>query len=223
MNHEYAIASQYPERYAYGDLRADERDDFEEHLADCSRCFHDVTEAQAFAANVRAVFREQVAIEKIKETEHRFFTWLPFRKLLAFSGGLNLALAGAAAYTFVAILPGLRTEIQQLERPSVTSTFVVPGESRGAVPTFTVAKNSFAHFRIDVPKRFDHYQCTVETQAGGDRKTYNLPKDGDSETLDLTVPVAGLEPGDYKLQVSGSSAGHSEVLASFTLRVTAQR
>lgn len=223
MNHDYAIASQYPERYAYGDLRADERDDFEEHLADCSRCLQDVTVAQAFAANVCAVFREEAAAKETKQPERGWFTWLPVRQALAFSGGLNFALAGAAVYAFVALLPGLRSEIQQLETPSVTNSFVLAGAARGAAPLFTVAKNSFAHFRIDVPMHFEHFQCQIKNQAGGERKTYNLPRDDDAETLDLTVPVAGLEPGDYKVQVSGSAGAHSEVLASFILRVTSER
>ncbi|HEX4773832.1 MAG TPA: zf-HC2 domain-containing protein [Bryobacteraceae bacterium] len=241
MNHDNAIASQYPERYAYGELRAEERDAFEEHLADCSRCLQDVTAAEAFAANVRVVFREQVAVQETKEQQRGWFGWLPVRQALAFSGGLNVALAVAAVYAFVAILPGLREKVQRLETPSVTNSFVVAGTARGALPTYdsaaaapgsgsrdsaplyTVAKNSFAHFRIDIPKHFEHYQCQIKNQATGERKTYNLPRDDDAETLDLTVPVADLEPGDYKVQVSGSVAAHSEVLASFILRVTSGR
>ena len=61
MNHEHAVAAQFSERYVYGDLPGKERDDFEEHLADCSLCSEDVMAAQAFAANMRAVFHEQAA------------------------------------------------------------------------------------------------------------------------------------------------------------------
>jgi anti-sigma factor RsiW len=64
MDHEHAIAAQVPERYVFGELPRKERDEFEEHLADCSYCLQDVTTAQAFAANTREVFRgEAVAVE----------------------------------------------------------------------------------------------------------------------------------------------------------------
>jgi hypothetical protein len=99
----------------------------------------------------------------------------------------------------------------------------VAGAARGAIPVYTVPKNSFAHFRFDLPKHFDRYEYAIEKEAGGERKTYNLPRADDAETLDLTVPVAGLETGDYKVQVSGLAGTQPELLASFVLRITPER
>jgi hypothetical protein len=225
MDHEHAIAAQVPERYVFGELPRKERDEFEEHLADCSSCLQGVTTAQAFAANTREVFREQAAeaMPEVAPLKAGWFAWLGGRPALTFSGGLNLAFAGAALYAVFAVLPAMQSEIRELEKPAVTESFAVAGAARGAAPVYTVERNSFAHFRFDLPRHFDHYEYVVEKVANGERKTYNLRGADGAETLDLTVPVAGLKTGDYKVQVSGSAGTQSELLTSFVLRVTSGR
>jgi hypothetical protein len=227
MDHEYATAAQVPERYVFGELPPKERDEFEEHLADCSHCLQGVTMAQAFAANTREVFREQAAAvdarREVTPVKIRWFAWLGGRPALTLSGGLNLALAGAAFYAVFAVLPAMQLEIRELEKPAITESFAIAGAARGAERVYAVDRNSFAHFRFDLPRHFDHYEYVIEKVANGERKTYNLRGDNGAETLDLTVPVAGLKAGNYKVQVSGSVGTQSELLASFILRVTSGR
>jgi hypothetical protein len=221
MDHQHAIEAQLAERYAFGDLPEPERDNFEEHLADCSRCLQDVRTAQSFAANAHAVFREEAraGVSAVPEQRARF-AWWPVRRALAFSGGLNLALAGAALYAFLALVPLLQSRIRTLEAPSVADSFVVQGMTRGAGTIYTVRSDSSANFRFDLPRHFDRYSCVIDRAATHFLKTYNLRVPDNTETLNLTVPVAGLAPGDYQVRLNGLQGNESEPLASFVLRVT---
>jgi hypothetical protein len=220
MDHHLAIKDQLPERYVFGELSDSERDNFEEHLADCSRCMEDVRTAQVFAANTFAVFRdeEQRAAAGLPGKPPPA-AWWRTRWALAFSGGLNLALAGAALYAFLGVVPFLRTEVQRLEAPELSGSFVLQGPTRGARPVYTVSRDSSATFRFDVPQHFESYVCTLERLSGRLQKTYNLRGADQGETLNLTIPVAGLEPGDYDVTLHGAQDGRSQLLLEFVLRV----
>lgn len=220
MDHQYALEAQLAERYAFGELPQPERDAFEEHLADCSRCLQDVRVAQSFAANAHAVFRDQAQAAAAAPEEKRRFAWWLGTRALAFSGGFNLALAGLALYAFLGLVPLLQSRLRILEAPSAAASFVVHGVTRGTPEVFTVQQDSSANFRLDLPKHFDHYLCVIDGAGSRSSKTYNLRVADNTETLNLTVPVAGLAPGDYNVRLNGSQGNGSELLASFVLRVT---
>lgn len=222
MDHHLAVKEQLPEKYILGELSETERDDFEEHLADCSRCMDDVRTAQAFAVNSYAVFQEeaQSVAAGIPSQNTRSPGWKT-RWAFAFSSGLNLALAGAALYAFVALVPFLKNQIRLLESPSVSEPFVLEGPTRSALPVFVVPRTASASFRLDLPQHFDAYVCIIKDAAGRTQKAYNLLAAGNTETLNLTVPVAGLHPGDYNVTLRGSQGVQSQLLVSFVLRVTA--
>jgi anti-sigma factor RsiW len=57
MDHKTAVRSLATERYILGELSPAERDEFEEHLSDCPECMEDVSTAEMFVANSRAVLR----------------------------------------------------------------------------------------------------------------------------------------------------------------------
>lgn len=225
MDHHLAVKQQMAERYIFGELSEAERDDFEEHLADCTRCGEDVKAAQIFAANSYAVFREEaLAVDTDAVREGSRAPWWRMKWVLAFSGGLNVALAGAALYAFVALVPLLRHEVQTLQAPRVSESFSLAGTTRSARPVYTVPRNGSATFRLDLPEQFDAYTCDI---GGGSndaaRKTYNLRIAGSRETLDLTIPVAGLDPGDYNVTIRGLRGGQSQLLSDFVLRVLSPR
>ena len=51
MDHERATVTKLPMKYVLGELAPADRDEFEDHLADCSNCMNEVWMATAFAAN----------------------------------------------------------------------------------------------------------------------------------------------------------------------------
>jgi hypothetical protein len=224
MDHTLALKEQTAERYIFGELSDSERDEFEEHLADCSKCNEDVKAAQIFASNSYAFFREEAhAADAVTDRKKVRLPWWRMRWALAFSAGLNVALAGVALYAFLALVPFLKNEIQVLGAPAVTETFSLAGNARSARPVYSVPRNASAAFRLDLPEQFDSYTCGIEKNAGGPQKTYNLRIAAGRETLDLTIPAAGLDPGDYNVSLRGLRSGQSQLLSTFTLRVTALR
>ena len=58
MDHETATKLQAAARYIAGDLPAADRDQFEEHFFLCPKCAEEVRWEQIFAANARALFRQ---------------------------------------------------------------------------------------------------------------------------------------------------------------------
>ncbi len=222
MDHQLALDEQLPEKYVLGELSELERDNFEEHLSDCSRCMEEVRLAESFVANAHGVFRDEARakVAGLPPKQERF-AWWTNRQALVYSGGLNFVLAAAALYAFLTVVPLLKTEIRSLEAPVVSQSIVLQGATRGALPVFPVAKDSAVTFRLDLPKHFDRYQCSIETSAGRAQKTYNLRGVDNAETLNLTIPLAGLDPGDYRVKLSGLDDAGSDPLSSFVLHVTA--
>ena len=108
MDHEAAIKSQAAERYMLGELSMAERDAFEEHLADCSRCMEDAATLDAFAANARAEFAAQ-SRPLLARPGFRLAGLLPrLAPVMAFSGALNLVLLAVIDYGALRLLPSMR-------------------------------------------------------------------------------------------------------------------
>ena len=67
MEHEEAVSSLAAERYVAHELSPAEQLAFEEHFFDCPKCADEVRFEMTFAANVRAVLREQ----RMRHRPHR--------------------------------------------------------------------------------------------------------------------------------------------------------
>jgi Putative zinc-finger len=219
MDHEMAVRLQSSEKYLLGELSPAERDQFEEHLADCSRCMDEFWTTDVFAANARAVFEDRAA-GRVQRKAYSWLDWFRLKPLptLAFSGALNLALLGLVSYGTLRVLP----RVQMLENPGSAYSFGVRGLSRGSVQTFTVpAGAGYANPRFDLVHAYRQYSYTIEsaTNAGFKRSGALTPVPG-SDTLDVIIPVAGLKAGEYKLIVTGSDGNASEEIGRCVLNVS---
>jgi len=208
MDHRTAVETHTPERYVLGELLPLEREEFEEHMADCSVCMNEVAAADVFAANATAVFEEEAAAKT------RATGWLDlFRPrawgALAFSGALNLALLAFVGY-------GLLHTSQRVElRPDVSETFVVRPPARGIEQVLTVRAGSrFVTLQFDLAHRYQKYSYSLE----GNTSQLEVPPD--AETLNLTVPTAGLAPGDHSLRVEGMDSQRTDDLGRCVLRIS---
>jgi hypothetical protein len=219
MNHETATQLQASERYVLGQLTPVERDEFEDHLADCSFCMEDVSATEMFAANARAVFQDKAAGRAVPASK-RWWDFLRVRQVpvLAFSGGLNIALLGFLGYGMLRVMPTMQTQLAQQQRPGITSEFRLAGATRGPVQVFTVNRsNPFAIVRFDNPEKHQKYSYTLD--GNGVQREGEISLASDADTLSMIVPVTGLEPGEYRVKLSGRDGVDAVEIGRYILRI----
>lgn len=227
MDHESIIRSHTPERYILGELRPQEREAFEEHLADCRMCMQEIRAMDIFAANASAVFAGEASQNHVvaageragkNEAKPGWFDFLRPRAfpVLAFSGVLNVAL-------LVMVGVGITRYASLSEpHPGLSQVFSVRPPSRaGESQVCPVEKNSaFATLRFDLSQPYTRYSYSLE---GAGEKSLDAPKLPTAETLNLTVSVAGLKPGDHKFQLTGWDGQNEKPLGECILRVGPDR
>ena len=105
MDHQTALSSQAGERYTLGELNSPEREEFEEHFFGCTDCADALKEHEAFAVNVRAVFKEDDAAASAvpRPTAAQPGWWTGVRKWFAVPA---IALAGAIFAFMLVRAPG---------------------------------------------------------------------------------------------------------------------
>ena len=211
IDHESLMQQHTRERYFLGELPAQERDAFEEHLADCAVCLQELAAANIFAANASAVFADLAAAKATAKPAG----WQAFLRpysfpALAFSGALNVALLLFAGYGL------LRLERASPPRSGASEMFTVHPPARGGESQVcAVGKaKAFATLRFDLAQPYQKYSYTLEG-AG----TVPVAPPGASETLDLTVALAGIAPGDHKFRVTGWNGQHEVEIGECVLRV----
>ncbi|HTT63732.1 MAG TPA: zf-HC2 domain-containing protein [Bryobacteraceae bacterium] len=209
MDHSEAVRSEAAERYVARELSAAEQEAFEEHLFDCPECAHEVEFELAFAANVRAVSREQQEARQPAGATPRVSVWqnwrdrLRFSPVAAFSFAANFILAAALGFV---VLNASRKSVG----PRFIQTYFAPGPTLGAedIREIPAGETSFlVHFPVPVPaKRTYSYEIL---NAGGQREltgVLDAPASAD-DSLYLQVPVASLRGGVHTLVVRGDAGG----------------
>jgi hypothetical protein len=215
LDHDAVIKSHAPEKYVLGELLPHEREEFEEHLADCTSCMQDLAAADMFAANASAVFADEAAAKNAIKAPKKQGGWFDFLRprafpALAFSGVLNIALVVFAGYGVIRMsrTPDLR--------PAVSETFTVrPPARSGESQVCLVGTKSFATLQFDLSRPYQRYTYSLE---GVGQNPVNAAPSG-SETLNLTVPLAGLKPGDHKFTLSGWDGQRNVEIGECVLRV----
>ncbi len=211
MDHETAIKIQAAERYVLDEFSPEERADFEEHFFGCPECADEVRAATILAANTRAELEEQEqrAREALRSGGRARLRW--FWPLVA-SAALNLALVGAIGFN--RLRPGPpRAAVE----PQFFHSYAIPAASRAAVQSFVLSPGSRffgARFDLMPSQHFDSFEYEILDAAGASRSKQSLQAPGGENTeLELAVPVATLEPGEYMLVVRGKQpAGSAEIL-----------
>lgn len=220
MNHFQAVEMKSPMRYVLGELAEPERDEFEEHLADCSNCMDEVWRATQFGANAREVFREQTEEQPVGRLA-RWFQWRPF-PALAFSAALNIVLAACLGYGALRVYPALQAKVAHLSQPGPIAVVFVRGQVRDAsnsVQVVNVSANRVV-LSFDLPQRYQSYVYSVADASG--RVVMSGEAGGDSAgalSLNVELTVAGLAPGEYKASAAGLTGGAREELGSCLLKV----
>ena len=197
MDHETAIQTKASERYVIGDLSADERDAFEEHFADCSRCMDDVSVASTFAANAKAVFRDRAQAKPARRTS--LLEWLFARPVPAFAAILFAAIIG---YQNFVVIPETKAP------RAAVALIMLDGETRAALPQVKAADA----LRVQVP--FERAAGSGRVYAelmdtlGNRLSNGAVAAPAPNQPLDLYFPVK-VNPGRYTVVVRADKAGRA--------------
>jgi putative zinc finger protein len=218
MDHDQAIHTQASMRYVLGELTPAECDSFEEHYADCSVCMSDVELATVFAANAREVFREK-AWAKDRPKGSPWLQWRPF-PALALSAALNLILMVGLGYGLLrshGTMPMDSSIVSQLESVDIVP---VHGTTRGSEGAGQVIRASARPvvLKFDVPQPYDHYYYSID-RAGSAVLAGEVKVSGQPESVNLSIPVIRLTPGEYQVTVTGALGAVRQNLVDCRLQV----
>ncbi len=205
MDHETALREQAAERYALGEMNADERDRFEEHYFECAACAGDVRVTSSFVANTREVFRKDRGVERQTVEPKRRGWFLMWRPSVAFAALAFCSLC-MVAYESLIVMP-------QLKSPRAIQAAVLKGESRGEATVIPAAANQPLLLTMDVNAAAPTEKCMIEITRGtqGTVLTFEAESPRPGEPLDIYLPPGELKPGTYVLTVRSEDRSRSEL------------
>src|SRR5713226_5400559 len=126
MDHETAVQLKATERYYLGELTGEDREGFEEHYFMCPECAEDVRALTVFAANAKAVFREEAA----GPAPHAGVLFSG--RVLWLSAALNAVLLLCVGYGLLKARPDMKQALAEARAPQFVQDIPVLGVARGA-------------------------------------------------------------------------------------------
>jgi len=212
MEHEDAIRLHSAERYVGGELSPGERDAFEEHFFDCPECAEEVRWGQIFAANARAIAREQPAPRYRPGFRETWRAWFSPRPAFALSLAANAVLAIGFGYLLI-------TATRGGAGPRFVPSYFAPPPSR-AIPeprSIPPAVSSFAvHFPVPDQKS-PSYSYEILGEARNRESTGVLQASaGEDGDLYLEIPIGRLAAGVHTLVIHDNSG--ADIIAPFQFR-----
>lgn len=216
MNHSEAIKEMTAERYLLNELGPDARDEFEEHMFDCSECALEVRSGSVLIGEAKTQLPKLVASSAaakkplVEKKNKEWFAWMR----PAFAVPVMAALLVLVGYQNLVTLPALRSSAH---RPHVVQIAPLYGATRGgahvsinvdpasgvALPIdlpLDSAMGSFASFALELSNPQGKVVWTSSLQAA----TQSPNAD---QQLSIVVPGGMLENGTYTLTISGVAAG----------------
>jgi Putative zinc-finger len=207
MDHDTAIRINASERYFLSELTGGDRDAFEEHFFSCPDCTEDVRALTVFAANAKAVFRE----ESTGSAPHAGM--LLSGRTLSISAGLNIVLLLGVAYAWLKVGPEMRQELAEARAPQFVQEVPVLGVARssGSVREVSRATRRIV-FSFYVTERFRNIGYELKDATGVVRSHEVLPAPPKEVSTEghVSLSTTSLKPGAYEIGFWGV-AGSGEV------------
>jgi hypothetical protein len=200
MDHETAVQLKATERYFLGELTGADREGFEEHFFMCPDCAEDVRAMTVFAANAKAVFREEAAPPVVPVG-----AFLSSRALWL-SAALNIALLSGLGYTLLKFAPQVKQELAEARAPQFVQDVPVLGVSRGDGAVREIASTTRRIvFSFYVREQFQSIAYALKDESGSvsPRVILPAPPKEDSSESHFSIPTAGLKPGVYEITFWG--------------------
>jgi hypothetical protein len=218
MDHNLATRIQAPTRYLLGELSLPEREDFEEHFFTCRECAEELRTGAMFAANARAVFRDQQhrptpVIAAAHPPDSRFWAWLRPSFQPALTAAFAIALVAVMLHDR-RVISNLRVEVAQSTEESSSPVNVIHAAERGNDQSFTVPKTvssfnvTFDILPADPADKDVPLEARIDDSAGRTHSIIPLPS---SESVTVRLPVSKYPAGSYTLILRHASPNAKEV------------
>jgi hypothetical protein len=215
MDHDDAISCQAAARYVAGELTPDGRDAFEAHFFDCAECAEEVRWEQIFAANVRAISRQEQEQRRRPGWRQVCQAWLRARPAFALSLAANAVLALGFGYVVATATRGGGAG------PRLMASYFAAPPSRaiGEATQIPAGATAFAvHFPMP-DQTYPSYTYDILDAAGKRESAGFLKAPATLEReLFMEVPVRGLRPGVHTLVIRDNSG--NEIVAHFQFRIS---
>jgi len=209
MDHETALRTSATERYFLGELTGQDRDGFEEHYFMCPECAEDVRALTVFAANAKAVFRQEAAGPAPQAG------LLLSGRVLWLSAALNVGLLLGVGYGLLKVRPAIQRELAEARAPQFVQDVPVLGVSRGPGAAREISSTTSRivfSFYLTQPFRNIGYEVKDESGAVRSRQILPAPPKEDSGESHLSLSTADLKPGAYEIRFWGvGDSGESPI------------
>ena len=209
MDHKEVVQLKAAEKYVLSELTPELREQFEEHYFDCPECAADLQALAKFASASRQIFEEDAAkapSQKRNAPRREWFAWL--RPAIAVPA--IAALAAAVIFQAAVTIPQLKEQAATEKTAQVyESSYRVQGITRGEnVSKISVRpKESFAlDFDFTPSQSFPHYSGTLLDPSGQSVLGFNVNGTEANKELHLVIPGDKVQPGSYRLVISGENA-----------------
>jgi hypothetical protein len=225
MDHSEAIRMGATEKYLLGELKGNEREQFEEHYFECAECAADVKSGALFLSGAR---KQLVAAQAAPAQEQiargpRHAGWLESWLRPQIVVPVLAALLLVIVYQSVVLLPHMKNVGTAAMAPQPLQSFsLVAANSRGGEPVkVKVPANSPFGLYVDVPPggSYSSYSLQVVDSTGKSQFAIEIPAAQAKDTVQVLIPGATLKPGNYTLELRGAPAAAelaARPIASFT-------
>lgn len=245
MMHPQIDAEEIIERYLRNQLEPEERAAFEEHFFSCDECFEKLEATERFVAGIRDAARRGMlagGVEGSAPEERLRSWWTPAFRVSAFAA---LILAAASAWLYFVQLPKLRGQLSQsaaeahaaqqardaLEHQlqqgmqaeaNVPLVMLQAIRDTQAPPTEAILPARAGHLILwmDIaPGRYQTYRLEIYGAEDKPIATIEHLKRNSYNALAATLPAEQLQPGDFRIRLSGEEPGPVSLVAEYKLRI----
>ncbi len=225
MDHMEAVEKMVAERYVLDELPPDLRDEFEEHLFDCSECTLDVTSEAAFLKETRVqlpgILKKRAEAPNAETSrgidrsaardsvqKRDWLGWL--RPVLSplVAGPSFAALLAVLGYQNLVTLPGLEMASSE---PRVVTPALLRSETRGAATTVEADHKGGALLAVELPALSGYTSYVLELRDSGGKTVWSSTPTAvpgnEGGAVSIMIPSRRLEAGAHSLAVVGISGG----------------